>query len=118
MTTFVCPKITVALARKQRPILLLAFVYFFFFSELTNNVSLFQKMHEMPTSAKGNINESVSKFQLRGRHTFSSVLAQLPFFLTGRTADEVNPVDVFSIMLQICTENVSVSQSFESDSRA
>ncbi|VDK80736.1 unnamed protein product [Onchocerca ochengi] len=48
---------------------------------------------------------AVKDFRLAGRHTFSSVLAQLPLYLAGRTADDLNPVNAFSVLLHLCNEN-------------
>lgn len=117
MQSFDYSKLTAIFALKQK----ISLFYFISFNclplfslpvELANNDSPFQKMHENPTSEMDNLNERVSNFQLRGRHTFSSVLAQLPSFLTGRTADEINPVNAFSVLLHLCNENVSILPSF------
>lgn len=54
-----------------------------------------------------NINVPVDKIKIQGSHTFSSLLAHVPDFLVGRTAEDINPIDIFCILLHLCNENVS-----------
>lgn len=49
----------------------------------------------------------IANLKLEGHHTFSSLLARIPNFLTGRTAEDLNPINAFSILLHMCNENVS-----------
>uniref|UniRef100_A0A0N5AL35 Condensin complex subunit 2 n=1 Tax=Syphacia muris TaxID=451379 RepID=A0A0N5AL35_9BILA len=60
---------------------------------------------EDPTQDVHNVETLVEKIHVQGTHTFSSVLAHVPDFLVGRTAEDVNPVDIFCIFLHLCNEN-------------
>ncbi|VDD89701.1 unnamed protein product [Enterobius vermicularis] len=60
---------------------------------------------EDPTREVHNINVPVDKIKIQGSHTFSSLLAHVPDFLVGRTAEDINPIDIFCILLHLCNEN-------------
>lgn len=64
-------------------------------------------MNDDPTCELRHTEVTVKNFGLEGRHTFSSVLAQLPSYLAGRTADDLSPINAFSVLLHLCNENVS-----------
>lgn len=64
-------------------------------------------MNDDPTCELRHAEVTVKHFRLAGRHTFSSVLAQLPSYLAGRTADDLSPINAFSVLLHLCNENVS-----------
>ncbi|MCP9260473.1 hypothetical protein DINM_003509 [Dirofilaria immitis] len=64
-----------------------------------------EEMHDDPTCELRHAEVTVKNFRLAGRHTFSSVLAQLPLYLAGRTADDLSPINAFSVLLHLCNEN-------------
>ncbi|KAK6114144.1 Condensin complex subunit 2 family protein [Brugia pahangi] len=64
-----------------------------------------EEMTDDPTCELRHAEVTVKDFRLAGRHTFSSVLAQLPSYLAGRTADDLSPINAFSVLLHLCNEN-------------
>ncbi|VDM46944.1 unnamed protein product [Toxocara canis] len=64
-----------------------------------------EEMGEDPTCELHKGDVKVSKVTLEGRHTFSSLLLRVPDFVTGRTANDLNPVNAFSVLLHMCNEN-------------
>ncbi|EFO24673.1 hypothetical protein LOAG_03814 [Loa loa] len=64
-----------------------------------------EEMNDDPTCELRHAEVAVKDFKLTGRHTFSSVLAQLPSYLAGRTADDLSPINAFSVLLHLCNEN-------------
>ncbi|VDM96809.1 unnamed protein product [Thelazia callipaeda] len=64
-----------------------------------------EKMNDNPGYGMQHVEEIVRDFKLCGRHTFSSVLVQLPSYLAGRTADDLSPINAFSVLLHLCNEN-------------
>uniref|UniRef100_A0A915PQQ0 Condensin complex subunit 2 n=1 Tax=Setaria digitata TaxID=48799 RepID=A0A915PQQ0_9BILA len=64
-----------------------------------------EEMNDDPTCELRHAEVIVKDFKLAGRHTFSSVLAQLPSYLAGRTADDLSPINAFSVLLHLCNEN-------------
>ncbi|VDK88743.1 unnamed protein product, partial [Litomosoides sigmodontis] len=64
-----------------------------------------EEMNDDPTCELRHTEVTVKNFSLEGRHTFSSVLAQLPSYLAGRTADDLSPINAFSVLLHLCNEN-------------
>ncbi|CAG9538649.1 unnamed protein product [Cercopithifilaria johnstoni] len=64
-----------------------------------------EEMNDDPTCELRHTEVTVKDFRLAGRHTFSSVLAQLPSYLAGRTADDLSPINAFSVLLHLCNEN-------------
>uniref|UniRef100_A0A1I8EVF6 Condensin complex subunit 2 n=1 Tax=Wuchereria bancrofti TaxID=6293 RepID=A0A1I8EVF6_WUCBA len=64
-----------------------------------------EEMIDDPTCELRHAEVTVKDFRLAGRHTFSSVLAQLPSYLAGRTADDLSPINAFSVLLHLCNEN-------------
>lgn len=63
-------------------------------------------MGEDPTCELHKSDVKVSNVTLSGRHTFSSLLVRVPDYLTGRTANDLNPINAFSVLLHMCNENV------------
>ncbi|VDK29006.1 unnamed protein product [Gongylonema pulchrum] len=64
-----------------------------------------KEMNDDPTCELRHAEVAVTDFQLSGRHTFSSVVARLPSYVAGRTADDLSPINAFSVLLHLCNEN-------------
>uniref|UniRef100_A0A915C613 Condensin complex subunit 2 n=2 Tax=Parascaris univalens TaxID=6257 RepID=A0A915C613_PARUN len=63
------------------------------------------EMGDDPTCELHKSDVKVSNVTLSGRHTFSSLLVRVPDYLTGRTANDLNPINAFSVLLHMCNEN-------------